>query len=152
MKWADWPWLRRQCSETRGKRGKHVNHIHSQIELIIVDWLAGGRNPTGARLKARGGGDDGQETKVVSRTRDRNMAELRASGGRAKVDSLCPPRWTDFLFSLLQADAAAISSQVCRFVFQPPWIGLVHFHSQTPEEKTNSEVGGGRGGLGMWFS
>lgn len=140
MKWADWPRLRRQCSETRGERGKHVNHIHSQIELIIVDWLAGGRNPTGDRLKARGGaGNDGQETKVVSRTRDRNMAELRASGGRAKADSLCPPRWTYFLFSLLQPDAAAISSQVCRFVFQPPRIRLVHFHSQTPIRR----LGGG---------
>lgn len=70
------------------------------------------------------------------------MAALRASGARAKADSLWPPRWTHFLFSLLQPDAAAISSQVCRFVFQPPWIRLVHFHSQTPEEKTNSGVGG----------
>lgn len=68
------------------------------------------------------------------------MAELRASGGRAKADSLCPSQWTYFLFSLLQADAAAISSHVCRFVFQPPRIRLVHFHSQTPEEKTNWEV------------
>lgn len=49
MRLADWPQLRRQCSERRGERGKHVNHIHSQIELIIVDGHTGGRDPTGAR-------------------------------------------------------------------------------------------------------
>lgn len=94
------------------------------------------------------GGNDGQETKAVSRTRDRNVAALRASGARAKADSLWPPRWTHFLFSLLQPDAAAISPQVCRLVFQPPWIHLVHFHSQTPEEKTNSRVAGWGWGSG----
>lgn len=142
MKLAGWPRLQRQCPEIRGEKGKRVNHIHSQIELIIVGWSTGGRNPTGARLKARE-----KMTEKKRRQRLETGTGIWQSSGLLESELKRIPSGFlgghTFCFSWLQSYAAAIGSQVSRFVLQPPRRSKAHFHLQTPEEKTRSV------GLGM---